>query len=58
MCAHVLEGISTIRDGRHDLIGMADSRIGNQLVLQLHSVGKTLAVCIRDITLVGAVVLR
>ena len=58
LCAHVLQGISTIYDGRHDLIGMADHMIGDRLVLQLHSVGKTLAACILDITLVSAVMLR
>ena len=31
--AHVFEGISTIDDGRHDLVGMADRWIGDCLVL-------------------------
>ena len=56
--AHVLEGIGTIYDGRHDLIGMADRRIGDRLVLQLHSVGKTLAAGFLDIAPVRAVMLR
>ena len=56
--AHVLEGIGTIYDGRHAFIGMADCWIGDRLVLQLHSVGKTLAACILDITPASAVMLR
>ncbi len=56
-CAHVLESIGTIYDGCHDLIDMTDCRIGDQLVLQLHSVGKMLTTRILDITLVGAAML-
>ena len=54
--AYVLQCIRTIRDGRHDLIGMTDSWIGDGLVLQLHSVRKTLTSCVLDITPVSAVV--
>ena len=54
--AHILQCISTIRDGGHDLIGMTDGGIGDGLVLQLHRVRKTLTACILDITPVGAVV--
>ena len=56
--AHVLEGIGTIDDGRHDFIGMADCWIGDRLVLQLHSVGKTLAAGFLDIAPVRTVMLR
>ena len=58
LCAHVLDGIGTILDSGHDLIGMTDRRIGDRLVLQLHSVGETFAARILGITFVSVVVLR
>ena len=52
---HALDGLGIIRNRCHDFVGMTNFRIRDVLVMQVHSVGESLASCALDMAIVYAI---